>query len=102
VRNQTLVPREIIIVVDHNPGLLARAESEIEGVVVIPNRSAQGLSGARNSGIQIAAGAILAFLDEDAVASSNWLAQLTDAYANATTFGVGGSIEPLWLSGRPR
>ena len=101
VQNQTLAPYEIIVVIDHNPKLLARAEAKFANITVIPNRFAQGLSGARNSGIQASSGEILAFMDEDAVAAEDWLAQLATGYASATTIGVGGAIEPLWLGGHP-
>src|SRR6266567_6901037 len=46
VQQQTLSPREIIVVIDHNPGLLERARQHASGVVV-ENTGARGLSGAR-------------------------------------------------------
>jgi glucosyl-dolichyl phosphate glucuronosyltransferase len=101
VRRQSLPPREIIVVVDHNPSLLERVRTEIPGVVAIENREARGLSGARNSGILAAAGGLLAFLDEDALAAPDWLERLSAGYADPQVLGVGGAIEPVWLSGRP-
>src|SRR5438067_543241 len=65
VQKQTLSPREIIVVIDHNPGLLKRAREHVSGVVTIENADARGLRGARNSGIAVAQGQIIAFLDDD-------------------------------------
>jgi glycosyltransferase involved in cell wall biosynthesis len=101
MQSQSLAPHEIIVVIDHNPTLLARVEREIRGVKTLANRFARGLSGARNTGIGVASGEILAFMDEDAVAANNWLAQLAEGYAAPQTLGVGGAIEPLWEGARP-
>ncbi len=101
VQRQSQPPLEIIVVVDHNPALLKRVQAQILGVTAIANREARGLSGARNSGIAIAEGAIIAFMDEDAAAAPDWLEKLIAAYVNPQTMGVGGAIEPWWLNGRP-
>ncbi|HEU5100441.1 MAG TPA: glycosyltransferase family 2 protein [Roseiflexaceae bacterium] len=101
IRRQSLQPREIIVVIDHNPILLGRTRAEIAGVVVVENREARGLSGARNSGIRSAQGSVIAFIDEDAVADFDWLERLSAGYVDARVLGVGGVIEPMWLSGRP-
>src|SRR5919199_1212985 len=63
VRAQTAAPGETIVVIDHNDELLARVRAEIVGVVAISNSEPQGLSGARNSGVAAARGAVIAFLD---------------------------------------
>jgi glucosyl-dolichyl phosphate glucuronosyltransferase len=96
VQCQTVPPREIIVVVDHNPSLLQRARQQWLGVVVVENGQSRGLSGARNSGLAAAHGAILAFLDDDAVAAPDWLGRLYAGYADVDVLGVGGAIEPLW------
>src|SRR5262245_14241921 len=82
VRQQILPPYEIIVAVDHNPRLLARARQALPGVVVVENREARGLSGTRNSGVAAARGSHVAFLDDDAIAASDWLARLSAAFAN--------------------
>lgn len=102
VKAQTLPPHEIIIVIDHNTPLFDRTRAEIVGVRVIESREAKGLSGARNSGIAIAQGDILAFMDEDAAAAPDWLKKLSAAYQDEQVMGVGGAIHPNWLTPRPR
>jgi glycosyltransferase involved in cell wall biosynthesis len=59
-----------------------------------------GLSVARNTGATIAAGEILAYLDDDAVASPQWLAVLWNAYQNNEKLAVaGGKVTLSWPSG---
>lgn len=101
VREQSAPAREIIIVVDHNDGLLDRVHRQIPDVVAVANAEARGLSGARNSGVAVARGAIIAFLDDDAVAAPDWLEHLRVGYDDPRVLGVGGAIEPAWTSRRP-
>lgn len=101
VQQQTRPPQEIIVVIDHNPALLERVRANIAGVVVVENREARGLSGARNSGIAAAQGEVIAFLDEDSTAAPDWLARLIAGYTDRV-IGVGGAVEPVWQAGRPR
>jgi len=101
VRRQTAPPLELVVVVDHDEALLARAAAELDGVAAVANHEPRGLSGARNSGVAATRGEIVAFLDDDAVAQDDWLERLTAPYADAGVLGVGGAIEPRWLAGRP-
>ena len=73
----------------------------LRGVDVVANRFQRGLSGARNTGILESRGGIVAFLDDDAEAAPGWAAALLAAYDSADVLGVGGAVEPRWLSGRP-
>ena len=101
VQQQTCLPDEIIVVVDHNPNLLERVRTQLTGVTAIANQEAQGLGGARNSGLAVAKGDVIAFLDDDAVAAPDWLEQLNVGYQDENVLGVGGAIEPLWASSQP-
>ena len=101
VQRQSLPPKEIIVVIDHNPSLFKRVISFIDGVRVIENQQLRGLSGARNSGIAVAQGNCIAFIDEDALADANWLRQLSQGFQDPNILGVGGAILPLWPDNRP-
>ncbi len=100
VQAQVFKPREIIIVVDHNPQLLARAAKEFPDLFVMPNREARGLSGGRNTGIAASSGSLLAFLDDDAVADPEWLAALVRHCSDASVFGATARVEPIWMGRR--
>lgn len=102
VRSQDLAPRQIILVVDHAPELFARARASFPDVTVIENGHRPGLPGARNTGIQVAEGRIIVFLDDDARAEPGWLRTMASAFEDDHVLGVGGTILPIWSNGRPR
>ena len=98
---QSVAPQELIIVIDHNSALYDHARHTFAGVTIVENTEQKGLSGARNTAIRIARGNIIAFMDEDAVASRDWIATLTRMYADNHIIGVGGAILPIWQTGKP-
>ena len=102
VRAQTVPVVETVVVIDHNADLLDRAERGLPGVIVIQNVGSKGASGARNSGVAACHGEIVAFLDDDAVASPTWLEALLCHFADHNVVGVGGRLDPLWAASRPR
>jgi glycosyltransferase involved in cell wall biosynthesis len=102
VRAQRVGAAEIIVVVDHNPQLLDQARRQLRDVTVLPNEGSPGISGARNTGVAAARGEVIAFLDDDAVATDDWIEQLRDGYRNPLVLAVGGTVEPLWSGIRPR
>lgn len=101
VERQVAPPQELIVVIDHNPDLLARAKAAFTGARVIENLETAGLAGARNTGIATSSQPFVAFLDDDAFAAEDWLARLREGYRSPDVLGVGGAIEPSWPSGRP-
>jgi glucosyl-dolichyl phosphate glucuronosyltransferase len=101
VLNQEVAVRELIVVVDYNDELLAWVQNQYPTLVVVPNSGTRGLSGARNTGTAYCSGSVVAFLDDDAQAASNWAQELAATYSAGRVLGVGGWIEPAWVSGRP-
>jgi GT2 family glycosyltransferase len=99
---QTVRVLETVVVIDHHPGLMAKAASELPGVTVIANVGSRGASGARNTGAAASRGEILAFLDDDAIASPNWLESLLQHFKDPKVVGAGGRLEPLWKTRRPQ
>ena len=102
VRAQTVQVLETVVVIDHHPELMAKAASELPGVTVIANAGIRGASGARNTGAAASRGKMLAFLDDDAIASPNWLESLLQHFQDPTVVGAGGRLEPLWQTRRPQ
>lgn len=101
VRAQEPAPDEVILVVDHNEALLRRATRELAGVTVTPNRHGQGLSGARNTGVEHASSDVVAFLDDDATARPGWLAALVAPFADDAVTAAGGAVVPAWAGEAP-
>jgi glycosyltransferase involved in cell wall biosynthesis len=59
-----------------------------------------GLSVARNTGAKVANADILAYLDDDAVASKGWLQVLYSAYYNNSKLAIaGGKVTLIWPEG---
>lgn len=61
-----------------------------------------GLSRARNRALEEATGAIVAFLDDDAVAVDGWAQHHAAAFADEATAATGGPITLAWPTTRPR
>ena len=104
------VPRSLlweIVVIDNNSSdSTAGVVDAFSQTVSIPVRYAleprQGLSWARNRGVQEARGSILAFSDDDVCPAPDWVAQIAAAMDRWNAHGVGGRILPLWETSPPR
>jgi glycosyltransferase involved in cell wall biosynthesis len=102
IARQTMPPSQVIVVADHNPALCRRLAAEYPDHQVISNKFEKGLSGARNTGIEHAAGDVIVFLDDDARAQPEWLETLLASYDDESVLGVGGVVRADWSSpGRP-
>ncbi|MGY1709474.1 glycosyltransferase family 2 protein [Geodermatophilus sp. SYSU D00758] len=100
---QTRPPEQVVLVSDHNDELLERARAAFPGVLCVPNAGPRGLSGARNTGVAVATGDVVAFLDDDAAAEPEWVERTLAAYADGDgdVIGVGGNVVPDWRGARP-
>lgn len=105
--------------------LLEQDFTEVYEVIVVDNRSSDrtaevvaarqpnsrlhyvyepelGLSVARNTGARIARGTVLAYLDDDAIASPHWLRTLYDAYQQNERLAIaGGKVTLIWANQTP-
>lgn len=101
VECQTHPALEIIVAVDRNLGLLERIRASLPGVIAVENTRHDGAGGARNSGVAIARGTIVAFIDDDVIADERWIEHLVRPFEEPSILGAGGEIRPRWLAGRP-
>jgi glycosyltransferase involved in cell wall biosynthesis len=110
VEVQTTPPIEIILCIDHNNELLCRSEEYFgKGrtagtipLIVVANKYDGRLGAARNTAAEFASGEVLAFIDDDAVATTDWLAQLIAPYNDERVGAVGGAPLPVFEVRRPR
>lgn len=96
-----------VLVVDNNStddtARLVREEFAGEENVRYIFEPVQGLSQARNTGWRNARGEYVAYLDDDAVASERWLAEIQVAFGTTIPQPavVGGEIDLAWEAPRP-
>jgi GT2 family glycosyltransferase len=101
IQKQELPPKETVVVIDHNTGLYKKASAELQSTIVVENTQNRGASGARNAGVKASSGRILAFLDDDAIAASDWIKKGVGSYDDPNLLGVVGYVRPLWMSHKP-
>jgi GT2 family glycosyltransferase len=99
LKQQSLVPEEIVLVIDHNDQLFERALGTFDGAIVTRNTAEKGLSGARNTGTETARGSIILFLDDDATADRRWIEHMVAPLEDPDIVGVGGFALPAWEGG---
>jgi glycosyltransferase involved in cell wall biosynthesis len=91
---------EIILVIDGNEQLkysLSDRFKDIDKVTVIGNKKDGGPSMARNHGIEIANGDILAFIDDDAYVTTEWLERIAKDFSERSDIAVvGGKLLPIY------
>ncbi|MFW3386637.1 UNVERIFIED_CONTAM: glycosyltransferase family 2 protein [Kocuria sp. CPCC 205274] len=99
LQQQSLVPEEIVLVIDHNDELFERAVGAFDRVTITRNTAEKGLSGARNTGTETARGNIILFLDDDATADHRWVEHMVAPLEDPDVVGVGGFAIPAWEGG---
>jgi glucosyl-dolichyl phosphate glucuronosyltransferase len=110
VLNQTVVPRQLIIVVDHNDEVVARCRQEWGAgragspvqIVVAASQFPTRQGSSRNTGLLLSRAEIVSFLDDDAEAEPDWLERLLAVYATRPeAVAVGGAARPNYGAARP-
>jgi glycosyltransferase involved in cell wall biosynthesis len=100
VEAQTYPNIETIVVVEHSPmlrGIIREyAAKNGNGRLKIIDSDKPGATPARNTGIGLARGEYLAFVDDDASLTPDWAAELVRTYRDENIAGVTGPILPLW------
>ncbi len=106
---QADIPFEVIVVDNNSTDRTREVVEEFARKATVEVRyvfePVQGSSAARNAGIAVSRGEVIAFLDDDVIASPGWLAALAEAYAELPdAWCIGGRVTlqlpaqlPSWL-----
>lgn len=92
---------EIIVVDDKSPVPVVLEEILVTVppmLSLIRMRSNKGPGAARNAAVQLAKGEIIAFLDDDCLASKEWLKALVPCFQHPEVAAAGGRVESAKLS----
>jgi glycosyltransferase involved in cell wall biosynthesis len=97
----------VVIVVDGDEQLCKLATNEYspaEDVLVHCNEANVGVSTSRNNGVNRLDDDVdvVAFIDDDAVARPDWIAQLVETYEETSAVAVGGRMVAEWVNWEPR
>lgn len=104
VLTQTYDDIELVVVVDGTEDVYERVREDYgshDRVVVHCNDENLGLLESRNTGVELASGDVVAFIDDDAVADSRWVEELVASYEERNAVAVGGKMTPKWIAGKP-
>lgn len=104
VLRQTHDPIEVVLVSDGNPVVAEHMTADFghhDAVRVHCTDENRGISYARTRGAEVATGELVAFLDDDAIATYDWIETLVETYSSTDAYAVGGRLDPQWLAGRP-
>ncbi len=91
-----------VVVVDNDPHngvrkVVERERAQSACPIQYVPEARQGLSYARNTGIQACRGEFVAFLDDDAQADSRWLDAMMEVYHRyPEAVAVTGKVDPIW------
>jgi len=114
---QQNIPHDVeleVIVVDNNSSdntkelVLDFASKTCSPIIRYVYEEKVGLSHARNTGISISNGQVVAFLDDDVLVSSDWIKNILNTYVtHPDTYSVGGKTIPycdppipIWFKGK--
>jgi glucosyl-dolichyl phosphate glucuronosyltransferase len=98
--SQTMQPFEIIVIDDASKSPL-NMKMDSSKMKLIRFDKEVGLSGARNFGIRISKGDYVAFIDDDAVATRNWIEEVQNGIKKGGEI-LGGPLRPIFRAKPPK
>jgi glycosyltransferase involved in cell wall biosynthesis len=95
-----------ILIIDNSSDISAQRDywslRELPHNAVLLVEGIPGLSRARNLALREARAPVIAYLDDDAIAMSEWCASIVEAFRSIEDAGiVGGPVEPIWPETSP-
>lgn len=85
-------PNYEVVVVADRAGLDAAADLPTSNQIKTVEFGEANISKARNAGLAVASGEIVAFIDDDAVPEPSWLLRLTEPFTDPTVAAAGGYV----------
>ncbi|MFC7071958.1 glucosyl-dolichyl phosphate glucuronosyltransferase [Halovenus rubra] len=104
ILQQTYDDVELVLVSDGDDTVYQQMLADYEdtpNVIVTRTEENVGISAARNKGLELATGDIVAQIDDDAVADRDWIAELVRVYEETDAVAAGGHMTPEWVAGKP-
>ncbi|MDW7733411.1 MAG: glycosyltransferase [Methanolobus sp.] len=92
LNRQSYPDYEIIVVNGPSTDGTDEVLEKYSDIRLVLQKELNGLSFARNLGIRVSTGEIVAFIDDDAVADINWIDRLVAGYTEPEVGGVGGLV----------
>ena len=86
---------------DHTPAVVAEVGARGRIDIRCLHEAQLGLDAARNRGVKEAGGEIIAFLDDDARARSDWAEEVLAGFARHDASVLGGRVDLIWDVPRP-
>jgi GT2 family glycosyltransferase len=102
IHQQSLRPREIVVVVDGCEQLAEALRKHDQQITVVTHETNRGVSAARNTGVGHVTTEWVAFLDDDATADPTWLERLVSCAETMGAVGASGWSEPAMDRPMPR
>ena len=95
LRKQTYSEFEVVVVNGPSDDGTAAFLDRHSGQIKLAACAERNIGRSRNIGVDMAAGEIVAFIDDDAVPSEHWIEKLVAAYGNPLTAAAGGPVFDL-------
>src|SRR5690349_21255951 len=92
LRHQTFRDFEVVVVKGPSTDDTDEVLEDWKAAVRVVENPERNLSQSRNLGIDLAAGEIVVFIDDDSIPEPRWLSELMEPYADEHVGGVGGLV----------